>query len=68
MRSSDLVVGHWYRSPSARGMVFRYEGQGLSGAYVFSKFKAATPSEAGVVATTIEIWNLDALEPWPEVI
>ena len=48
-------------------MVFRYDGQAPGGAYVFSKFKAATPAEAGDVVATIEIWNLTALEPWLEV-
>lgn len=73
MTTDDLVINQWYRSPKSRGQLFLYEGVKAdgpyAGAYVFSKFNSLDPKNPGEVVTTIEIFNLDDLEPWhPEFV
>ncbi len=66
MNSEDLEQGGWYRSTSKPTRIFRYEGVAPDGAYVFSRFNGNSPETAGELVDTIEIFNLDELEPWPE--
>jgi len=63
MDNSLPTPGSWFRSPAAKGTLFRYEGQGPDGAYIFSKFNSRDPNNPGELVTTIEIYNLDAMEP-----
>ena len=63
MDDDNLIVGNWYHLPKMRGQVFRYEGKNPDGAYVFSKFNG-DPDDPGVLVSTVEVYNLGALEPW----
>lgn len=63
MDDEELVFGDWYMSPQSKAQLFRYEGRNVD-AYVFSKFNSRDPKNPGELVTTIEIYNLDALEPW----
>lgn len=62
MNGEDLIVGQWYRSPEAKGQVFRYDGRGPDDSYVFSKFVGDHESPGELLAT-IEIYNLESLQP-----
>lgn len=63
MTADDLEVGAWYCSPQSPTHLLRYEGQAADGAYVFSRFKGMDPEDPGDDVTTIEIYNVDELEP-----
>jgi hypothetical protein len=63
MTADDLEVGAWYRSPQSPTHLLRYEGQATNGAYIFSRFTGTDPGDPGENVTTIEIYNVDELEP-----
>lgn len=63
MIEDALEVGAWYRAPQSQTYLFRYEGQATDGAYVFSRFTGTDPGAPGDDVTTIEIYNVDELEP-----
>ncbi len=65
MTVDELRKGDWYApaSSASTSRLFRYEGQAPSGGYIFSRFNSGDPEEPGEVIDTIEIFNLDGLEP-----
>ena len=52
----------WWTSRNAPELLFRYEGRN-GDAYIFSKFSGGSPDDPGDLLGTVEVYNLEALEP-----
>ena len=63
MDEREPVVGSWWRYRHARQYRFRFDGRASDGAYRFTRY---SESDRETAESTIEIYNLDDMEPSDE--
>ena len=64
MHDADLQTGGWYVSSTTGRQLLRYEGRNNENAFVFSKFSGDDPELLGKLLGTVEIYNVEPLEPY----